>query len=122
MGITNAEVKKIVRAIQALGVRGAPFQFQALREKLGIEASETVRSAYTHNLLKEFLKQGVLEIVPGGRQRNRYYRIKSEWKLDAVAQRSSPFFYDVEGKGRPASKADERKKAKTSAALVENVD
>jgi hypothetical protein len=123
MGITNAEVKRIVRAIQTLGARGAPFQFQALREKVGIEANETVRSAYTHNLLKELLSRGVLEVVSGDRQRHRYYRVKSEWKLEALAQPTSPFFYDVESKSKGrASKVVKASRVKAGEPATEGID
>jgi hypothetical protein len=122
MGIPNTEVKRFVRAIQSLGARGAPFQFQTLRENVGIQASETARSAHAHNFVKELLSRGILEIVSGDRQRNRYYRIKSDWRLKALVQPNSPFSYSTERETRAVRKAVKSPRVRASAALAEEVD
>lgn len=120
MGMTNAEIKRIVRAIQALGARGAPFQFQAIRKKIGVEANESARSAYIHNFVKELLTKGVLESISPDRQRNRFYRVMSEWKLEASAQPTSPFFYNAQSKRRTPSTGATASRAKVRPAAAES--
>ena len=80
----------LVRVVKRLGVRDQHFQYPAVREALDVRSDEKDGSSRLHNLLKQMIKHGAVEIIPGSRERNRYYRIKSEEKLREFAPSLAP--------------------------------
>lgn len=80
----------MVKAVKKLGIREQHFQYPALREQMGILGDDKLGSSKAHNLLKRLLNNGAVEVVPGGRERNRYYRIKSDEKLREITPPSAP--------------------------------
>ena len=95
----------VARKIRSLGVRGAHFQVGQLREQLVIDGADKNKRARMHNHLKSLERDGIVEVVPGDRKRNRYYRIK-----DDVALRSLLATRPASGNGepRPAGPAADR--------------
>ena len=73
--------KKITQKIRQIGARGAHFQSRQVREVLGVEVSERNKTAKIHNTLKALVADDILEVIPGPRKRNRYYRVKDEDRL-----------------------------------------
>ncbi len=78
----------ILRKIKQLGANGAHFLSREIRESLGLDVGPVHKNerARLHNILKGLVNEKIIEEVPGGRRRNKYFRIANEEKLKLRVQ------------------------------------
>ncbi len=73
----NVRMEDVGRIVQELGGAGRRFQSSQVRKHLHIPPTDRPATARVHNLLRSLERDKVIEVVPGARKRNRFYRLVS---------------------------------------------
>ncbi len=74
---TQPTRENILQAIQQYGEDGQHFQSREIREQLQIGSTDTNAAAAIHNLIKSLERDGIIEEVPTGRKRNKFFRLST---------------------------------------------
>jgi len=96
--------REVIRKMKQIGARGRHYQFRELREALGLSATERNNTANLYNFHKSLINDGIVEELPGERERNKYYVIKDDMRLNGLV-RSGPADSNGEPRSGPAGLA-----------------
>ncbi len=67
----------VMKTINLLGEQGKRFQSRQVRKHLRVTPTDRNATSRVHNLLRSLERDGVVEVVPGNRKRNKYYRLSA---------------------------------------------
>lgn len=111
------EIQEIARAIKKVGANERHFLAREVREGLGIDPTDRTLTSALHNGLRALTKDKVITEVPGGRRRNRYYRVADLGKLRSLSLPLGRLVAEGEGDGSIPPRASSDRLARIEQAI-----